>query len=148
MNVFWFKIRNFIPNINQNRRLLKFFWWNFWFYACDQKLLLETFYVKSYLAQALEFSSAPQNSKIFELSISWRLVAIKSLILWSNAWLVAEIWTNEESACPAKTSVDLFINQKHSLKADFLINIAAEPLIILGGLWILKKNPFNLSYPI
>ena len=53
---FWLKIRNFIPNINQNRRLLNFFnekyqmfWWNFWFYACDQKLLLVTFYVKSYL---------------------------------------------------------------------------------------------------
>ena len=25
------------------------FWWNFWFYACDQKLLLVTFNVKSYL---------------------------------------------------------------------------------------------------
>ena len=39
-------IQNFIPNINQNRRLLKFFyekyqivWWKFWFNACDQKLL-------------------------------------------------------------------------------------------------------------
>ena len=32
----------FMKNIN-------FFKWNFWFYACDQKLLLVTFYVKSYL---------------------------------------------------------------------------------------------------
>ena len=46
----------FIPNIKQKRRLLKFFygkyqifWWNLWFYASDQKLLLVTFYVKSYL---------------------------------------------------------------------------------------------------
>ena len=53
---FWLKICNFIPNIDQNRRLLIFFsenyqsfWWNFWFYTCDQKLLLVTFYVKSYL---------------------------------------------------------------------------------------------------
>ena len=63
---FWFKIRDFIPNINQNWRLLKsfyekyqIFWWNFWFYACDQKLLLVTVYVKSYLTHPIMGGMAP-----------------------------------------------------------------------------------------
>ena len=35
------------------KRIFRLVWWNFWFYACDQKLLLVTFYVKSYLSALL-----------------------------------------------------------------------------------------------
>ena len=54
---FCFKIINLIPNINQNPKAIEIFswkilnfWWNFWCHACDQKLLLVNFYVKSYLS--------------------------------------------------------------------------------------------------
>ena len=38
--------------------MIKKNWWNFWFNAFDQKLLLVTFYVKSYLALSCIHSSA------------------------------------------------------------------------------------------
>ena len=72
---------------------------------------------------APEDAPLPQNSKIFALSKSCRLVVINWLILFSSSWLVAVIWTNEGSAWPAKISIwsfswssdDDFFVKKHSL---------------------------------
>ena len=36
--------------MDQNPNAIEIFHWNFWFYACDQKLILVTFYVKPYLS--------------------------------------------------------------------------------------------------